>query len=263
MGIQIASNTGPDSFPPREATPNAIESAGKHMPVASRLHLAIFLALQIVVILRSGTVLPRLIAIKDEPTFHFRLACYYGLIIFFEFAQLLFVWYGIKKTNTKISDLVGGRWSSAWALVKDVFLAGALWLLWMLTTIVLAIALQPQQRGIPDFYKILPRSPLEVSLWIGISVSAGFCEEIVFRGYLQRQFLGLWQNLPLAITCQAVVFAAVHRYQGTFNVLGICAMAILFGALASRRNSLRPGILAHMWHDALVGVAFFLVHHFG
>src|SRR4051812_44282576 len=106
MGIQLVSNTGPDHSPRREATADAIEPTGKHLPVASRLHLAIFLALQLVVVLRSGTVLPRLLAIKDEPTFHFRLACYYGLIIFIEFAQLLFVWYGIKKTNTTISDLI-------------------------------------------------------------------------------------------------------------------------------------------------------------
>jgi uncharacterized protein len=263
MGIQIASNTDPDSSPPRGATPDAIAPAGNHLPVASRLHLAIFLALQLAVVLRSGTVLPRLIAIKDEPTFHFRLTCYYGLIIFFEFAQLLFVWYGIKKTNTTFSDLVGGRWSSTWDVVKDVFFAGALWLLWMLATIVLAIALHPQRHGIPDYYKILPRSPFEISMWIAISAAAGFCEEIVYRGYLQRQFLGLWQNLPLAILCQAVVFAAIHRYEGTFNVLGICVMAILFGTFAARRKSLRPGIMAHIWHDGLIGVVFFLIHYYG
>lgn len=183
MGLQIFPNTTTrERSSPREATAETVEPAGKHRPVASRLHLAIFIAVQLIVVVRSGTVLPRLIAIKDEPTFHFHLACYYGLIIFFEFAQLLFVWYGIKKTNTTISDLIGGRWSWGWGVVKDVFFAGALWLLWMLATIVLAIALHPQRHGIPDFYRILPRSPLEISLWIAISGAAGFCEEIVYRG---------------------------------------------------------------------------------
>jgi uncharacterized protein len=259
MTTQIDPIAIPNSFPPREATPETIESQGKHLPVASRLHLAIFIAIQLVVVARSGTVLPRLVAIKDEPTFHFHLACYYGLMIFFEFAQLLFIWYGIRKTNTTISDLIGGRWSSAWDVIKDAFFAGALWLLWMLATIVLAIAIQPQRQGVPDFYRILPRTPLEMSLWIAISVAAGFCEEIVFRGYLQRQFLALWQNLPLAVFCQAAVFGVAHRYQGVFNVLGICVMAILFGTFSARRKSLRPGIMAHMWHDGLVGVVFFLM----
>jgi membrane protease YdiL (CAAX protease family) len=258
MTPPIDPQTKLDSFPPLEVAPDTIKSNGEHVLVASRLHLAIFIALQLVVVVRSGTVLPRLIAIKDEPTFHFRLACYYGVIIFFEFAQLLFVWYGIKKTNTTISDLIGGRWSSAWNVVKDVFFAGALWLLWMLATIVLAIAVRPQAHGIPDYYRILPRSPIEISLWIVISAAAGVCEEIVYRGYLQRQLLALWQNLPAAILCQAVVFAAIHRYQGAFNVLGICVMAILFGTFAARRKSLKPGIIAHIWHDGLIGVVFFL-----
>jgi hypothetical protein len=260
MGLQIFPNTtAQETSSPRERAPETIEPVGAYRPVASWLHLAIFIAFQVLVVVRSGTVLPRLIAIKDEPTFHFYLACYYGLIILIEFAQLLFVWFGIRKTGTKISDLVGGRWSSLWDVAKDVLFAGPLWLLWMLATIVLAIALHPQQHHeIPDYYKILPRSPLEVSLWIAISASAGFCEEIVYRGYLQRQFLALWQSLPLAVLCQAAIFAAIHRYEGAFNVLGICAMAILFGTFAARRKSLRPGIIAHIWHDGLIGVVFFL-----
>jgi len=104
-------------------------------------------------ILGSGASLPRLFAIKDQHTFHFRLACLFGEIIAFEFAQLLFVWYGIRKTNTTISDLVGGRWSSTWDVAKDTLLAGALWLLWMLATIVLIIAIHPQRHGTPDFLK--------------------------------------------------------------------------------------------------------------
>jgi membrane protease YdiL (CAAX protease family) len=206
--------------------------------------------------------LPRLIAIKDQPTFHFRLASYYALIIAIEFVQLLFVWYGIRKTNTTISDLVGGRWSSIWDIVKDVLFAGALWLLWMIATIVLAIAIHPQRQGTPDYIILLPTSPLEITLWIAISAAAGFCEEIVYRGYLQRQFLALWQNLPLAIVAQAVVFAVIHRYEGAFIVLGICAMAILFGLFAARRKSLRPGIIAHMWHDGLIGVVFYLMNRY-
>jgi membrane protease YdiL (CAAX protease family) len=259
MGIQIDLITADRvRSSSRAGAPDATEPIGKHMPVASWLHLAIFIAFQLVVVLRSGTVMARFMAIKNEPDFHDRLAPHYVLIIAFEFAQLLYVWYGIKKTNTTISDLVGGRWSSIWSVVKDVFLAGALWLLWMVASIVLAIAIHPQHHGTPDFYVLLPHSVLEISLWIAISVAAGLCEEIVYRGYLQRQFLALWQGVPLAIFSQAVVFAAVHRYQGAFNVLVVFTMAILFGTFAARRKSLRPGIIAHAWHDGLMGVMYFL-----
>jgi membrane protease YdiL (CAAX protease family) len=262
MTSQADADSELNSPPPRAATPGTNQPADEYRPVASRRHFAIFLSFQLVIVFGSGTLLPRIVAIKDQPTFHFRLTCYYLLIIAFEFAQLLFVWYGIRKTNTTISDLVGGRWSSIWDVVKDVLFAGALWLLWMIATIVLVIAINPERHETPQYYGILPRSTLEISLWIAISAAAGFCEEIVYRGYLQRQFLALWQNLPRAIFCQAVIFAAIHRYQGAFNVLIILVMAILFAWFAARRKSLRPGIMAHMWHDGLIGVVFFLMNRY-
>src|SRR4051812_13432782 len=106
MASQTVSNTEPNSSSLHEATTHTVELVTKHVPVASRRHLAIFLAFQLVVVAASGSRLPRLLAIQDQHRFHFHLACYYGTIIAFEFAQLLFVWYGIKKTNTTISDLV-------------------------------------------------------------------------------------------------------------------------------------------------------------
>src|SRR4051794_2598697 len=106
MTSQIDQPAEPISFPLQEATSQPVPASNKHLPVASRLHLAIFLAVQVVVVVRSGSMLPRLIAIKEQPTFHFWLTCCYLFILAFEFAQLLFVWYGIRKTNTTISDLV-------------------------------------------------------------------------------------------------------------------------------------------------------------
>jgi membrane protease YdiL (CAAX protease family) len=257
IDLEIESNK-----PSLEATPQPVGPPSKHLPVASRLHLTIFLAFHVVIIMRSGTMLPRLIAIKDQPSFRVYLPCCYLVVITFELAQLLFVWYGIKQTNTTISDLVDGRWSSMWEVIKDVLFAGALWLLWMIAAIVLVIAFHPAQHETPKYYVILPHSALEVSLWLVMSVAAGFCEEIVYRGYLQRQFLALGQSLPLAIFFQALVFAAVHRYEGAFNVLVICAMAILFGSFAARRKSLRPGIIAHTWHDGLIGAVYFLMNRY-
>jgi len=34
----------------------------------------------------------------------------------------------------------------------------------------------------------LPQRALEIAVWISVSISAGFCEELVFRGYFQKQF---------------------------------------------------------------------------
>jgi hypothetical protein len=76
-----------------------------------------------------------------------------------------------------------------------------------------------------------------------VAVSAGFCEELVFRGYFQRQFLALTGSAGAAVALQALVFGVGHSYEGAWAVAKITAYGILFGLLAAWRRSLRPGML--------------------
>jgi len=101
---------------------------------------------------------------------------------------------------------------------------------------------------------MLPRGEGEIVLWIFLSLSAGICEEIIFRGYLQRQLLGWLKSAPMAVVISAMVFGAVHIYQGVKSAIVICVFGLLFGILAEWRKSLRPGMMAHAWHDAFTGV---------
>ena len=88
---------------------------------------------------------------------------------------------------------------------------------------------------------------------MGVSVSAGICEEIVYRGYLQRQFLALTRSSIVAVLAQAVIFGLGHAYQGAKQVVVITVLGLLYGLLAWWRKSLRPGILAHAWSDIFGG----------
>jgi membrane protease YdiL (CAAX protease family) len=56
---------------------------------------------------------------------------------------------------------------------------------------------------------------------IGVILSAGIVEEIVYRGYLQRLLIDCLDNVWLAIAIQAVVFALAHLYEGTGAVVTI------------------------------------------
>jgi membrane protease YdiL (CAAX protease family) len=100
---------------------------------------------------------------------------------------------------------------------------------------------------------LLPRTALEVVCWIGTSASAGFCEEFVFRGYVQRQLLALSQSTWVAVLCQGLVFGVMHAYQGWRLVILISVIGMLFGALAAWRKTLRVGMVAHGWTDVWSG----------
>ena len=79
-------------------------------------------------------------------------------------------------------------------------------------------------------------------------------EELIFRGYLQKQFHAASGNALVGIIAQALLFGAGHGYQGVKSMLVIGVFGALFGALAFWRRSLRPGMIAHAWQDFLAGL---------
>jgi hypothetical protein len=101
---------------------------------------------------------------------------------------------------------------------------------------------------------LLPRGPIEIFLWIGVSISAGICEELVFRGYLQRQFEAWTHGIWIALILQAALFGISHGYQGVEACMKIAVFGGLYGLLALYRGSLRPGMMAHAWGDILGGI---------
>lgn len=95
-----------------------------------------------------------------------------------------------------------------------------------------------------------------VPVWAGwlaiimISVVAGICEEIGFRGYMQVP-LEKKYSPAVSITIVSVVFVLVHLHQAWSGpiLVHIFLISVLFGALAFYSGSLIPGILAHIIMD--------------
>jgi membrane protease YdiL (CAAX protease family) len=167
----------------------------------------------------------------------------------------LFVWVwrgGLRRTGTKLGGLIGGRWASAKDVSVDCGLALSLWAVWTLIEMVWNRCLGAGHAA--SIQVFLPRGGLEILLWIGVSMSAGFCEEVVFRGYFQRQFETYTHSRWIALSLQAVLFGVSHGYQGIEACLKIACFGALFGLLAVWRGSLRPGMMAHACSDILSGI---------
>jgi len=176
----------------------------------------------------------------------------YLSLLAMEWGLFLYVRKGLLLTGFSVRELLGGKWASVRDIVVDFILAAAIWGLW--TLIQLAWNRWSGPGHAASIQTLLPRGGVETMLWIGVSVSAGICEELAFRGYFQRQFAALAHSRWIALFAQAVLFGISHGYQGIEACAKIVLFGLLFGVLALWRSSLRPGMVAHAWGDIASGI---------
>jgi len=96
---------------------------------------------------------------------------------------------------------------------------------------------------------LLPSTEAERLTWILVAVTVGFCEEIVYRGYLQTQLSAFTRSPLLGVVLQALLFGLAHLEQGAGAALRVGVYGLLFGVLARYRGSLLPGIVCHIGID--------------
>jgi membrane protease YdiL (CAAX protease family) len=180
----------------------------------------------------------------------------------------------VASTSNAFNDLctIGAEWlelACVWFVTRSGFrVFNFIWIAQSPKQLCLDVCLGIGLGAAEAIYTVLPplfRSPHahhlllkplsgEVVLVIGVSLSAGIVEEIIYRGYLQRLLIRCLDNVLLAIWIQAVVFALAHLYQGTGAVFTIAGQSVLTGYLAYRLKNLRLVIVAHCTLDLLAGV---------
>ena len=102
----------------------------------------------------------------------------------------------------------------------------------------------------------LPETAYEYFHYTFLALTAGICEEFIFRGYFIRYFqtlLGTEHTYTMAILIPALIFGFVHFYQGWQAVIKITAMAIMFGFIFVHTESLWVLISVHAAVDLIGG----------
>jgi len=176
----------------------------------------------------------------------------YTSLIVMEWAFVRYIAVGLRRKGKRVRDLVGAPWLSWRRVLLDIVIAAAFWGFWAVAGESLNRALGPS--GAKSVQILLPQRNVEIVAWVALSVTAGICEEIVYRGYLQTQLLAFTGSPAVAVLGQAVLFGVSHGYQGVQSVITITVYGALFGLLAWWRRSLRPGMIAHAWTDIFSGL---------
>jgi uncharacterized protein len=223
--------------------------------LAPRWHTAALVALLLAVAL-TGTLLQRYGAptatarVSASPAGS-RISSQYLPILIVNWALVLYSCRVFREHN-ELPALLGERWHSVRRASGDLALAlGGLVVI--LGSELISVKLFTVGRN-AAISSLLPSTEAERLIWLLVAISVGFCEEVVYRGYLQAQLAAFTGRWSLGIILQAVLFGLAHLEQGAGAALRIGLYGLLFGVLTRSRRSLLPSIVCHISIDLLSGL---------
>ncbi len=191
----------------------------------------------------------------DDPTAWLR-DLNQGMVIFVLVTTVVFQWiiffvmfaatyrertglYGIGFKPLRAFDLVSGLVLFATAAAT---ISGLAWLM--------------AQLGYPlpgEIAFLIPKDAFGRVVWVSVSITAGVCEEALFRGYLMTRLRILFKSdswlWPLLIS--SVIFGAAHGYQGPHGMILLSVYGLILGGIFIYTKSLWPVIVVHALQDLL------------
>ena len=143
-----------------------------------------------------------------------------------------------------------------------IYPLGAFILFYIFDLLHTAFSSKERSETIERWKRLMPFMPStwrEFYWFIGVSITAGVCEEIMFRGYIMNYILAACKGqtfaVPLAILIPAVVFGISHAYQGGKAVVKVVLMAVLFGYVFIFTGSIIWLIIIHILVDIFSSLA--------
>jgi uncharacterized protein len=101
---------------------------------------------------------------------------------------------------------------------------------------------------------LLPRTRGEKLAWVGVSVTAGVCEELVFRSFLIPALHVITGSLWLAALLSSGVFGFLHGYQGVAGIVRTAVLGLVLAVPFLLTGSIIPSMIAHFAIDVIAGI---------
>lgn len=187
----------------------------------------------------------------------------YFQIIFAALIILLASWVEYGKGTFKSLGFQRSNLKTVQLLVVAPLVAGMIFLLWWFVLIpgVTYLTGQPMDFSLFEPYK--GNLPAILAMFPFVWLSAAFGEEILFRGYLMRQFTKFFgsskASIVLNIALFGVIFGWIHAYQGFSGqiVTGIVGM-ILATIFHVRKDDLWFNVAVHGFVDTIALVLIYI-----
>jgi membrane protease YdiL (CAAX protease family) len=143
------------------------------------------------------------------------------------------------------------------------------WRIWVIIGLIAAVAIiygrsirriarsKRIKVGDPRVFQLSPQTNAELASFMALSLSAGVCEEFVFRGFLISAFqplIGLWGAAAVSV----VVFALAHAYEGTRGIISTGLVGLFFTLVVLVLGSLLAAMVIHVLIDVAEGLVAWL-----
>lgn len=106
----------------------------------------------------------------------------------------------------------------------------------------------------PILLHLLPVTLRERVVFSGLSITAGICEEIVFRGFLLAALTPLVGSTLLALIISSFLFGLLHAYQQSAGVARAALLGVALGVPYLASGTILPSMAAHTIIDLLGGL---------
>lgn len=103
--------------------------------------------------------------------------------------------------------------------------------------------------------RVLPQKRGEMLVFLALALTAGCCEEFLYRGFALAAFSRAGWPIWSAVLASAILFGLAHLYQGRGGAVGTSILGIVFGTARILYGSIGPAVFWHATVDIVAGIA--------
>jgi len=112
----------------------------------------------------------------------------------------------------------------------------------------------------PDLLRKLARHLLPVNLveyppYAALAITAGVCEEFLYRGFVLGAFLRMTLPVWAVVVLTSLLFGLAHAYQGRAGIVSTGLFGVVLAIVRLLLGSLVPAMMWHAGLDLAAGIA--------